>query len=655
MLFTNFNVISLPNVNEFAFEFKNIVVNNYGSFLFKFNTQLEGISVSFQNGSIRGDSQIPHLGVYNTGEPFSISGLFFQNPNTSTNSLLIKVGEITMQTDGYQRCPLANMIIATPSSGTLNVDVSLQSKTGILYELNFPDSFQIGSNLTGTITSNHAGFIFGSNNRFFNSFETLLSGDPFVAFLNPNEAQNFILQDYDTSFQNNQIDFLTSLHTSSGDVNVISSVSRTGLYDNTITQLVNSNVNNVITTLFGGTWTGGNRFVYSDTPQSLTMSYGIFHSDSLGQPLDETITYAFTATNPTNGQTFISEYVTGFQLTASGQYTVQPKVIFTGYYCVTGLQQEMRSMLFSSGCTGNLGVTFARNSIYGTGASGVLNLRQVTFQNIYGVGNNNFYVVDSFSILSGGTGYGVPPTAIVGTGVYSGCYDVVGRSGVNVAWFLPFNTSGGLNPSATYLTGEVLTTTGIVGTGIVSGGYTGYIVTGFNLTNPGSGYNATYKPFMRFVRNPADLIPSASGFSATGILSTKATGLYDFDSIWKVETGFAGYSLISGGFTGSINLPVNKNYLSLRVSCSGLDNTAPVFTSLTITTSAGVTVSQYITGLKTYNTDTGYLKKKLNVTGKFIQGSDLSFFLTQSDLDDFYSTAGYTNNSWTIDMGDLDF
>jgi len=39
----------------------------------------------------------------------------------------------------------------------------------------------------------------------------------------------------------------------------------------------------------------------------------------------------------------------------------------------------------------------------------------------------------------------------------------------------------------------------------------------------------------------------------------------------------------------------------------------------------------------------------------FTPGSALSFVLSQSDLDTFYSTAGYTNNDFGIDLGDLDF
>lgn len=648
--------IQLPRVKQFAFALNNIVVDNYGTYSIHVVTESGNISqealITFGNGTIQGNINAPRISVYNTGEPFSISGVFFNDPNSQSmfNTLLVYANGVPYTTFGFLPQSLSNINIQTPSSGSLKADVRIQSDT-VLYTFTFPPSFQIDSTVTGSGVCSHDTFVFGEDLTFYNSVESLLSGDPFIAYFEANTPLPIKLIDNDTSSQNNQIEFNLSLHTTSGDVNSFHSIGRTGLYENTITQLVNPNSNNSIATLFGGTWTGSNQFIYSDTPQSLTMSYGVFKSDSLGQPQNETIIYSFTGVSPTNGQTFTSEYVTGFSLTNSGQYTIPPIALTTGYYYVTGLQQALISMLFSSGCTGNIGVTFSGSTRFGTGASGTLNLRSVNFQNIYGVGNNSFYVVDSFSMLSGGTGYGAAPRAILQTGVYANCYDVVGRSGVNVAWFLPFSTSGGLNPSAAYLTGEVLTTTGLV-----SGGLTGYIVTGYNLTNPGSGYNNIfYRPHLRFQRDPSDSLTGSTSGNASGILNVKLTGLYNFNNIWKIETGFAGYSLTPTTFTGSINLPINQNYVSFRVTCSGLDNTVPVITSLSITTSAGSGITQLITGYKTYNTDTGYLKKKLNITGTFTPGSDLSFFLTQSDLDNFYSSEGYTNNAWGIDLGDLDF
>lgn len=639
----------MPMVDEFTFVMRNIVVNSYGSYVLRFLTSGQFVGLQLQNGIVNYSDGITHLSTYNTGEAFDVSGSYYRNVSNSGNIFSLYVRGINYVTTGLVRCPLDSIqIAATTATGTISLDLSINSSP-INYTLAFPNTLQVGGVVTGSLSCDIGTRVYGDTIQFFNSFESLLTGGKFVAEMEANTVYPFVLGDNDTSSQNNQLDFDITLKTIDPNPIETLSIRRTGLYDGSLTQLTDYNANNVISTQFDGVWTGNRRFVYNDTPQSRTLTYSLFKMDSIGQLMGDTITYAFSGASPTNGQSFVSEYVTGFNLTSSGEYTAPPSVIFTGYYYVTGLQQPLISMLFSSGCSGNLNISFVRNSIFGSGASGTLNTRLVQFQDVYGVGVNYFYTIDSFNLISGGTGYGVPPRAVVNTGAYgTGCYDVVVKSGVNLAWFLPFNTSGGLNPSASYLTGEVLFNTGLVSGGL----YSGYVVTGFNLTNPGSGYNATYRPLMRFVRQTGDPL---TGRAATGVLTTKATGTYNFNSIWRLDTGFAGYTLSSGAFNGTMVVPAEQHYLSFRVTSSGLDNTAPIVTALTLTSSAGSGITQYITGYKTYSTDTGFLKKKLNVTGRFQPGQPLSFLTTQSELDTFYSSAGYTNNNFGIDLGDLDF
>jgi hypothetical protein len=69
----------------------------------------------------------------------------------------------------------------------------------------------------------------------------------------------------------------------------------------------------------------------------------------------------------------------------------------------------------------------------------------------------------------------------------------------------------------------------------------------------------------------------------------------------------------------------------------------------------GSTIVHNISGIKYHDTATGFLKKKNELgTTKYVAGSLLSFSLTQSDLDSYYSSSEYVNQG-TIDFGDLEF
>lgn len=632
----------LPRVGSYYFEMKNVILDTYSPASITFSTTLQNHNLSFTSGRVYG-MNTGYIASYNTGKPFSISGWFFDNG--SDKSYYGFVNGVSFRTN--------NVTSAKASGITINNDLSFDylkvASSSIQYTLTFPSAFTVGSALTGQLTADTAGWIFGNSLAFYNSFESLLSGQSSASFVNTGTGITLVFYDNDDSAQNNLINFGLSLDTISGKFTKNFSVPRTGLYNNTITQFNSLSTSNIISGLFDGTWSG-RQFVYEDVPQSITLNYNVSTTDSLAQGQSEAIQFSYTPVSPANGQTYQSEYVTGFTLTSSGQYTKLPSVIFTGYYYATGLQQALISLLFSSGCTGYLPVTFTPANGLGKGASGTLITKSVLFKDIYSSGTASYYTIDSYSVISGGTGYTMPPKAVVNTGLYgSKCFDVPKASGFTVAWFSSFDTSGALAPRASYLTGEVLVQTGMVSGGLL----TGFFVTGINITNIGSGYNSVYRPLLSFIRDPSDTLTG----NASGTLSTKSTGLYTFSNIWKVETGIAGTDLIwASGNSGTMYFDANQNYFSVRITSSGLDNTEPVVAKLSYSTTNGTTLFDYVTGRKYYSTDSGFLKKKSSdITGVFNVGNDLSFLVSQTELDEFYSADGYTNNTWTIDIGDLDF
>jgi hypothetical protein len=177
-------------------------------------------------------------------------------------------------------------------------------------------------------------------------------------------------------------------------------------------------------------------------------------------------------------------------------------------------------------------VIFTGSNGYGAKGSGVLATRKIYLQNVYDAGINSYYVPTSFSVTTGGTGYLTSPLGILQTGVYANCYDVPSKNGYNYLIYRPFNGYGTIDYHAGYLTGIVLTTTGLVDGGL----QTGYLVTGIDITNAGFGYNINAFPKMSFVRSGADTLTK----NATGAFTIKQSGLYDFTGHWSIKTGLSG-------------------------------------------------------------------------------------------------------------------
>jgi hypothetical protein len=296
-----------------------------------------------------------------------------------------------------------------------------------------------------------------------------------------------------------------------------------------------------------------------------------------------------------------------------------------------------------------LAVTFSAANSIGTGASGLLLTTPVTFSGVYSNGQKTFRTVYGYTTTNVGTGYTIAPAASVNTGQYgANCFDVPLASGYNQAWFAPFRTSGTIDVEAGWFTGIALTTTGIV-----SGGATGYIVTGIDVYNIGTGYNNNKPPLMSFIRTGVDSLTS----NASGVFSMN-TGSINSGIKWTVQAGIAGQSPSLSGHAGTIPLTDSNTMMYVKVTCTEVDITVPITGHVTVTmtnVSPQVSVTTPFRYSKYFNTGADALKKKLNPVGMFSTSTDLGFLLTQNELDTLYSAAGYTNNSWPFSEGDFDF
>lgn len=136
------------------------------------------------------------------------------------------------------------------------------------------------------------------------------------------------------------------------------------------------------------------------------------------------------------------------------------------------------------------------------------------------------------------------------------------------------------------------------------------------------------------------------------------SGFYNFTGDWLFEYSIDGYNyntITNYTNTNVVLQPLNFT-LNTRFSYSGLSNTAPVSITFKLTHPTGQWV-EYVTGLKYYDTSTGFFFQVANTsaTGTYSPGQQLSFLFNQAELDTFYSSAAFTNNTWNLAIGDLDF
>jgi len=649
MNFTGTNSLYIPRVPQMTYLFKDIIVNSTGAYSFGGTQFAQAFSTGYNvtfftlSGNRIIDPSGQFLATYNTGEAFSVSGWFDYNNNfkyISVGTILSRTAETTTGS-GY----MGVLRLTCPSNGSLACDIKLYSPN-VSTSMVFYD-YNIDSSASGIISTSTPTYANGGTFQFYQSYENLLTGNPLLAFLDPNYPVPVFYVDNDSSFLDQVQNFDYHFNTSYADIINTFYVNRTGLHNSGVYQILNLTTDSGFSGLFDGAWSG-NKFAFSDIPASMAFNFQMMYADQAGNQFP--ITGLNSVSIPSLGTTMQANYITGFNLTSSGQYLYPPVIATTGYYYVTGLQQALNSMLFSSGCTGNIPVSFTNTTSYGAGASGQLQLIPVTFSGVYSAGLAQYNIVAAFITSSVGTGYTVAPRANVQTGAYgSNCYDVVKNAGFNYGFFLPFNTSGTMDVQAGYFTGVPLLLTGLV-----SGGQlTGYFVTGIDVYNIGTGYSSTLLPLLTFVRTGET---GLAGQDAAGTLLLNSTSVNSTGD-WSVSAGIAGQTMITGSFSSGVYLPVGNSVMSIVLSCSGVDITQPITGYITASISgvSGASLTAPFSFSKYFSTDPYALKKKLNPVITFQITDQLSFSITQSDLDTLYSGQGYTNNGWPFDPGDFDF
>jgi len=640
MKFSRNNGLLIPQVQAISFLFNDIVIDSYSQYDIYFDGTSDGHIllpsskipiVSLKSGYVSYNSQ--NISTYNTGEPFSLSGWY----NSSTGTYLYHDGiEMYFKGTGER---VFELHIDCPNTNTLATDIYLNTPNISLQgSLN---NFYLGGECTGALISDTSLVIFNGDTFFRNTFEKpIKSKSPIFFFLEANQSETMFFDDNDVSHQNNNLNGLLRLEPSWGPVDIDVDVNR--VIPNSM--FISITGSNVLT--FGGDFDGiwsGNRFLYQDTESSLTLNYQIYACDQYGNAIDKDI-FWFNVGRVSG----TSNYVTGLTLTSSGEYLTPPTFKVSGYYYVTGIEQSLSSLLFSSGCSGNIPVTF-NGMGFGANASGYLSTHPVLFQDLYTAGLQKYYLVDYYRGLNFGSGYTQRPIATINTGIYgSSCYDVPNFYNTNKAYFSKFNSLGTISASADFLTGIVLTATGLVSGGLK----TGYRVTGVEITNIGSGYSNTLYPFISFVRNTGDTLTSnASGiFYLTSHSNTTPLSLdikIEGDE-WKD----------SSLFDARLTIPKDKN-ISFRYRASGIDNTSYMQVGLRLNYFDGVSaipvIDDNVYFQHTFNTDPYALKKndKVSPLTRFNTNSDLSFSLSQTELDSLYQGSSWSNNSF--DIGDLDF
>lgn len=659
MTFTGTSMsLYLPQKQRLSFEVTDIIVDSLNT-IYSFHVFFSATTgyydtwatapylARLRSGEILYGSNSQIVGTYNTGEAFGFSGWI----DTTSSGQLVDFNGIQVLdslTSGSNFYATRFYLARSTNTGNLACNVKLDSES-IVYNLTIP-AYTAGGTVTGTLTTDTNCFIYGSDQMFYNSYENLLvPSGALVSFLGPLNPYQIVWTDGDSSFHDNAVEGVLAANMLEGQLPFEIDTKRS-IPTGSVWTMTGYNTGLAFGNTFDGFWSGRN-FVYEDLPSSITLNYQISKTDYLGAPVDKTVFWSVLSKN-----TPYTSYVTGFNLTSSGEYLYPPIAKFTGYYSVTGIQQSFQALLFSSGCTGNIKVSYSGLGGYGTGASGTLLTHAVSFQDIYTSGVNTFYIVDGYTMLSGGTGYTEAPKALFNTGQYgSTCYDVPAKYGYDVAWFRSSVTSGALQPMASFLTGVPLYTTGMVSGGTL----TGYKVTGIEVWNIGSGYTPTFPPRVGFFRTSNDNLTGNLTGNASGTFSLR-TGFINVTSGLTVEIRSGTNPWVTGTYLlGTLqNLSSQENSFSIRLTFTGAPNTSPWSGEVGIREQS---TSNYaydtIIFRHNFDTDPEALKKNDSVISgvNFSTSADLSFLLTQDELDTLYSDVAYMNNSQGFSLGDLDF
>lgn len=610
MQFTGTSSVLLPQVSSFGFLLSGVKVSNTGVVNFSFYDTGTGVfTFGFSGGLISTNKTIS---TYNTIDKSYISGYY----QSGVLTYMVN-GIVNQQTTGFTKL---NKFTVQSTGSTVNADVSFYANQ-INYIVSFPPTYKYFDTITGTIVSDTAFPVNQPKLISYNSNRNLLSGNYPTGFSTTSGSTSIVLSDIDTSLFEYQNNFGINLNTTFGDIGDNFSSYRSGIINQSVVSF-SASTGNVYaeTSLFDGSWSG-NQFIYSDNPVTYNLGFNYSNFTYNGIPNNSSLSIKFQPLNPAQGSGYQAQYITGFNLTASGNYATPPTAQFSQYYYVTGLQNSLQSFLFSTGCTG-LTVTFSGGGPI-SGASGKMFLKPVRLSGIYGTGVSNYMVVSGYSGMSSGNGYQSPPTFILSTG--GGCYSVPDASGSQTPQFQFARGSGAVYAQAAGLTGLVLT----------SYDGTGYHVTGIQVTNIGFGYSTGYPPNISFQRATGD---SFSG-NASGTFLYKTTGLYQFDQFWDIAynlgSGLVNLNDYTGYFSGSMNVYGNGN-VGIQIGCSSLDNTAAVSGLLILSFLAGsttITQQQTIYQTRTFDLNTGALMPFSSPTISVIPLPDFNYILSNDPLD----------------------
>jgi hypothetical protein len=620
---TGTSEIRLPYVAEFSFAITGISLADTGKVSFAFfDTVNDYFQFSFGSGKIVGPTNAT-LGFYNVNETHSISGYYSADEGSVLNYFVD--GIFYQQVIGSFES-LASLVVSASTSPVL-ADVNITSNP-IYCSLSLDPNYKYYDVLNGLIYADTAFPTLPPTFTFYNSNKPLLSGN-YSSGIAVNGPTVISFTDIDTDFTEYANEFFISIPTTFGDIGGRFKVNRTGVSSAPILTLADASGNSYYQTSdFNGEWSGST-FSYQDNVLTYNLGFDYSHTSSVGDPYQAELSISFMPLKPGNMSGYASQYITGVTMTASGMYSGTPAFSGAQYYYVTGVQNSLSSFLFSTGCTGNLNVSYAGGGA-SSGASGAFILKQVRLSGIYNPGVAYFKMVSGYSGKSLGSGYRNAPTFSISTG--GACYSLPDYSGVELYQFTRATGYGALYAQAAGLTGLVI----MSGSG----------VSGVQVTNIGFGYSAAQPPTLGFIRQSGD----TGVLNASGSFGYKTTGVYDFDQFWKASfsfgeggIGFSGVSGYSGGYSGKYGVSGIGN-LQVQLVCSGLDNTSPVSGLLTISITGNglsLTSQKVISQSRIFDLSTGALMTTPPPSNPTIPAPDLYYAFDQDQYDyQYISDAG---------------
>lgn len=555
----------LPQVKDFSFTISGISISDLNLVSFNFyDTGSNYFSFNFKSGFLKTNKI---LYAYNTSEFINIEGY------KKDQKIIYKVNDISFE-NSINFSVLDKLIINTINTNLL-CEIFINSNP-INYSISVDPIYSLSGNLTGNISSDINFKIKDYSLKFLNSTPDLLSASGSGLggkFYSGNNI--FVLTDIDSSNFEYYNNFLIYSNTIFGEKVTELSSYRGNYYTNNALSLSRNGANLYsVSSLFDGIW--NNKFSYSGKNKNYNLSYFVQNLDYLGNELIVPASVKFEPAYPFDNSIYKSEYITGFILTNSGLYSGNsPTVNFSRYYYVEGISQDLNTLLFSTGCGNTILINYIGNS---TGeASGYLTLKNVRLSGFYGAGINLYKGAFSYVSYSNGSGYtGVP---IISWGTGGECFSIADVSGESGQFKKINNTYADIQSHSDFLTGYPLTS-GISG---IDGSITGFIITGLQITNIGSGYNDIFPPLINFNRSTGDLLTN----NASGLLLYKKTGLYNFTGEWNISYNFYDsnnneLNSYEGFYSGNFNVPIGESAINLNINLTGLDHTVPISGLLTI-------------------------------------------------------------------------